>query len=110
MAFNGYLMEMGGQRFNNAWIYKESYKITPSARLDLDPFRNTEGWLMRNVLIHTATKITFQVKPMWNNDHAQMWAFLRDFYIPDITPQMDLIDEVHNRILFLSYEISFIEY
>ena len=136
MAFNGYLMEMGGQKFPHKYIYKESYKVTPSARLDLDPFRNTEGWLMRNVLEHTATKISFQVKPMWNVEHAQMWAFLRshyvtpherklrivyyrpdtddyaggDFYIPDFTPQMDLVDEAHNRILFLSYELSFIEY
>ena len=48
MSFNGYLMEMGGQRFPHKYIYKESYKVTPSARLDLDPFRNTEGWLMRS--------------------------------------------------------------
>jgi len=136
MSFNGSLLRMGADNFPLSYVFKESYKVTPQARLDLDPFRNTEGWLMRNVLNHTATKITFQVKPMWNAEHAQMWAFIRshytipherkliltyycpdmddyasgNFYIPDFTPQMDLVDTVHNKVLFLSYELSFIEY
>ena len=136
MAFNGQLLYLGGSAFPLKYVYKESYKITPQARLDLDPFRNTEGWLMRNVLEHTASKISFQVKPMWNSDHAAMWAFIRskysnaherkvrlhyycpdlddyddgDFYIPDFTPQMDLVDTARQKILFLSYELQFIEY
>lgn len=136
MSFNGSLLTMGNDRFPLTYVYKESYKITPQARLDLDPFRNTEGWLMRNVLDHTASKITFQTKPMWNVDHAAMWAFIRShytdaherkislvyycpdvddyasgtFYIPDFTPPMDLVDVARQKILFLSYELSFIEY
>lgn len=136
MSFNGSLLKLGNDNFPLKYVFKESYKITPQARLDLDPFRNTEGWLMRNVLSHKASKITMSVKPMWNNDHAQMWAFIRShytneqerklvltyycpdmddyasgqFYIPDFTPQMDLVDVSNRKILFLSYELQFIEY
>ena len=136
MSFNGVLLYLNGNAFPLRYVYKESYKITPQARLDLDPFRNTEGWLMRNVLSHTASKISFQTKPMWNNDHAAMWSFIRGsyeneherkvfityycpdtdgyatghFYIPDFTPQMDLVDVARQKILFLSYELQFIEY
>lgn len=136
MAFNGTLISMGGSKFPLKYVFKESYKITPSARLDLDPFRNTEGWLMRNVLEHTASKITFETVPMWNDKHAEMWSFIRshytneherklnlvyyrpdtddyasgDFYIPDFTPPMDLVDEANRRIMYLSYELQFIEY
>lgn len=136
MSFNGSLLSIGGANFPLKYVFKESYKITPNARLDLDPFRNTYGYLMRNVLEHTASKITFQTKPMWNNDHADMWSFIRShysdaherkvqlvyycpdlddydsgtFYIPDFTPPMDLVDVANRKIMFLSYELSFIEY
>ena len=136
MAFNGSLLRLGNDNFPLSYVFKESYKITPQARLDLDPFRNTEGWLMRNVLNHRATKISLTVKPMWNADHANMWSFITShytnaqerkltityycpdtdnyatgqFYIPDFTPQMDLVDVARRKILFLSYELQFIEY
>ena len=136
MAFNGSLIALSGDNFPLTYVFKESYKITPDARLDLDPFRSTEGYLMRNVLAHTASKVTFQVKPMWNEQHAEMWSFIRahytnelerkveltywqpetddyktgEFYIPDFSPQMDLVSYNPPKILILSYELQFIEY
>lgn len=134
MAYNGTLLSLSGDAFPLKYVFKESYEITPQARLDLDPFRSTEGYLMRNTLAHTASKISFQVKPMWNWEHAEMWAFIRshytdsherkvrltyyqpelddyetgDFYIPDFKPKMDLA--APDKILIRSYELQFIEY
>ena len=136
MAFSGYLLKLGGSTFPLEYIYKESYKVTPNRRQDLDPKRDETGKLHRNTLEHTATTISLQTKPMWNNDMASLMSFIRgsysnslekkvsvtyfspdtnsyhsgEFYVPDIEFTIDMVDTKKNKILYLSTTIEFIEY
>lgn len=79
MAFAGYLFSSGGEKFNDRYIYKESYKVSRKY-MDLDSFRNANGVLERNVLDHTSATITFETKPMNNSDMAAMMAFFSKHY------------------------------
>ena len=136
MAFSGYLLSLGGSNLPLKYIYKESYKVTPNRRQDLDPKRDEEGKLHRNTLSHTATTISFQTKPMWNDEMASLMSLIRGsysntlekkvnvtyfspdtnsyhsgtFYIPDIEFTIDMVDTKENRILYLSTTIELIEY
>lgn len=136
MAFNGSLLKFSGDNFPLKYVFKESYKVTPNRRQDLDPCRDGNGYLHRNTLSHTATTIQFQTKPMWNDQFEQMMNFIRghytntqekklqityyspdinsyktgNFYVPDVEYVMDLVDTVKNRILYLSTTLEFIEY
>lgn len=136
MAFNGSLISLGGNNFPLKYVFKESYKVTPNRRQDLDPYRDANGNLHRNVLSHTATTITFQTKPMWNTDFEAMMSFIRNrytnvaekklsityyspdtdsyktgnFYMPDMEFNMNMVDTYNNRILYNSMTLEFIEY
>lgn len=136
MAFNGSLLKSGNDEFPVELIYKESYKVVPNRRQDLDPYRDANGKLHRNTLSHTASTIEFQTKPMWNNDFETVMAWLRshysvdsekkipltyycpdtnsystgNFYVPDIEITMNYVDTTHNKILYESATIEFIEY
>lgn len=136
MAFNGSLLKLSGDNLPLRYIFKESYKVNPNRRQDLDPKRVETGRLKRNVLSHTATTISFQTKPMWNDEMAKFMLFIRsryintsekklsityycpdidsyrtgEFYVPDIEFNMDLVDTAEKRILYLSTTIEFIEY
>lgn len=138
MAFNGSLIKMGGNETNFPlkYIFKESYKVTPNRVQDLDPYRDANGSLHRNALSHTATTISFETKPMWNNDMATMMDFITskfsdstekkihlkyyspdtdsykegNFYMPDVEFNMNLVDTSRNRILYNPMTIEFIQY
>lgn len=136
MAFNGYLLKLGGSTFPLEYIYKESYKVTPNRRQDLDPKRDETGKLHRNTLEHTATTIQLTTKPMWNNDMDALMRFIRDsysnslekkvsvnyfspdtnsyetgnFYVPDVEFNINMVDTTNNKILYASTTIEFIEY
>lgn len=136
MAFNGSLLKFSGDNFPLKYVFKESYKVTPNRRQDLDPYRDGNGLLHRNTLSHTATTIEFQTKPMWNSEFEQMMSFIRNhytntqekklsityyspdindyktgnFYVPDVEINMDLVDTVKNKIMYLSTTLEFIEY
>ena len=134
MAFNGSLMKLGEDNLPLSYMYKESYTITPNRRQDMDSTRNANGELIRNVLGHTASTISFQTKPMWNTELSNLMAFIRshyinaqekklsityyspdlddyktgEFYIPDVEYPMIRVD--NNRILYNSFTLEFIEY
>jgi len=136
MAFNGSLLKFSGDNFPLKYVFKESYKVTPNRRQDLDPYRDGNGLLHRNTLSHTATTIEFQTKPMWNDEFEQLMSFIRNhytntqekklsityyspdinsyktgnFYVPDVEINMDLVDTVKNKIMYLSTTLEFIEY
>lgn len=80
MAYNGYVMKFGDDEFDMGYIYRDSFAVTPNRRQDLDSYRNANGKLIRNVLNHTATTITFQTKPMKRHDFAVMMNFIRNHY------------------------------
>ena len=79
MAFEGYLISSGGERFDERFIFKESYEVGRED-MDLDSFRNANGVLERNVLDHSSTVITFETKPMTNNYFASMMSFFARHY------------------------------
>lgn len=54
-------------------IEYESYHIEPSQALDLDSYRNERGYLIRNVLEHTATKIEFNTRRCTDAQWATVW-------------------------------------
>lgn len=136
MAFNGSLLSLGGSNFPLKYVFKESYKVTPNRRQDLDPYRDANGNLHRNVLSHTATTISFQTKPMWNDEMATLMAFIRNrytdqdekklsityyspdtdsyktgnFYMPDMEFNMDMVDTVKKKVMYKSMTLEFIEY
>ena len=136
MAFNGSLIKLSGDNFPLQYVFKESYKVTPNRRQDLDPYRDANGLLHRNTISHTATTIQFQTKPMWNDEFDAMMSFIRsrytnslekklhityfspdindyktgDFYVPDVEYNMDLVDTTRRKIFYLSTTLEFIEY
>ena len=136
MAVNGSLIKLSGDNFPLQYVFKESYKVTPNRRQDLDPYRDANGLLHRNTISHTATTIQFQTKPMWNDEFDAMMSFIRsrytnslekklhityfspdindyktgDFYVPDVEYNMDLVDTTRRKIFYLSTTLEFIEY
>ena len=136
MAFEGYLLKMGGDVFPLSFVYKESYKITPNRRQDLDSGRNANGVLERNVLDHMPSTISFQAKPMNNTDLDKMMSFIRshyvserekkliieyfcpdingyktgEFYVPDIEYVINMVDVEKKTILYYGFQLEFIEY
>lgn len=136
MAFNGYLLKMGADIFPLSFVYKESYKVAPNRMQDLDSGRNANGVLERNVLDHMPSTISFQTKPMWNEELDEMMSFIRshysvekekkvvleyfcpdingyktgEFYVPDIEYPINMVDLENNRILYNGFSLEFIEY
>lgn len=136
MSYNGYLIKMGADIFPLFFVFANSYSITPNRRQDIDPQRNADGVLERNVLDHMPSTISFQTKPMWNDELAKMMAFIRshysvekekklvleyycpdlddyqtgEFYVPDITYPINMIDNEKNKIFYNGFQLDFIEY
>lgn len=136
MAFQGYLMKIGQTVFPLSFVFKESYNITPNRRQDLDPFRNANGVLNRNVVPHMVTTISIKTKPMWNDEMNKLMTLISnnyinekekkvsltyycpdlddykvgEFYVPDVEFNMNYVDTENNRILYNSTTIEFIEY
>ena len=136
MAFEGYLLKMGAEVFPLSFVYKESYEITPNRRQDLNSTRNANGVLQRNVLAHRPSTISLSTKPMNNVELAKMMELITrnfvvenerkieltyycpdingyktgNFYMPDITFPINLVDIENNTILYNSFTLEFIEY
>jgi len=142
MAFNGSLISFynsttgGWDNFPLSYVFKESYRIYPHRRIDMDSGANANGVLVRNVLEHEASTIEFSTRPMWNDSLGTMMAFIRghytiekekklkikyyapdldgystgDFYIPDIEFPIDRIDTNKNKIFYNRFTLKFIEY
>lgn len=136
MSFNGYLLKMGADVFPLSFVYKESYKVAPNRRQDIDSNRNANGVLQRNVLDHMPSTISFQAKPMYNHDLDKMMRFIREhfvvekerkvlltyycpdiddyktgeFYMPDMEFTINMVDIANNRVLYNGFQLEFIEY
>lgn len=136
MAYKGYLLKMGADEFPLSFVYANSYTITPNRRLDVNPSTNANGVLERSVLSHRPSTISFQTKPMWNTELAQLMGFLNehysneaekrltiehycpdiddyktaDFYVPDISFPINMIDQKNKSILYNEFTLEFIGY
>lgn len=136
MAFSGYLIKIGSANFPLTYVFTNSYSITPNRRQDLDPFRDADGYLQRNVVNHAPSTIEFKTKPMDNRQLASMMEFIRSryinvnekkllieyycpdmdayqsgtFYVPDIQFPINRIDVKTGTIYYNSFSLEFIEY
>lgn len=136
MGYDGYLLKMGNDIFPTKFVFKESYEITPNQMLDVNPTTNANGKLKRTVLEHMPSIISFQTKPMWNNDLKELMSFIRnhylvekekkliityycpdideyktgEFYVPNIVFPVYLIDNKRKRIFYNGFQLKFIEY
>lgn len=139
MAFSGYLIKIGGSggtELPMTYMKAESYKATPSQRMEVKAARDATGVLHRNTVEHTATKIEFETPPMTNRDVATLMGLFRsnwsnenerrldieyyneeeddyitaDVYIPDIQYPIYRIDLATNTVYYNPIRIAFIEY
>ena len=137
MAYNGYLIKLGGASgtvLPMKFIKVEGYDITPNQRMESEAKRAVTGVLHRTTVAHTATKIEFNTPNMTNLQLDAMMSLFRSywtstaerklnlqyydmetnnyktgtFYMPDIKFQIHRIDG--NMIYYTETRIAFIEY
>ena len=138
MAFNGYLIKVGGSagtQLPMKYIKLEGYTATPNQRMESEAKRAVTGVLHRTTVAHTATKVEFDTPVMTNSDVNDMMTLFRNawssvserkltlqyydmetdsykegtFYMPDVKFQIHHI-EGNNVIVYKETRIAFIEY
>ena len=132
MAHNGqWLVKVGTYEFPLYYIKAGSYKSAPLQRQDNDSYVDANGYLHRNPMEHTRSKIEFettyltvsQFREIWDNITANYTSWIErkvhltyydeeydryiegDFYLPGTVEfkmiNKDIYDE--NRIAFIEY-------
>lgn len=138
MAYNGYLIKVGGSLgtpLPMKYVKLDGYNITPNQRMETEAKRSVDGLLHRNTVAHTASKIEFTTPYITNKDVNNMMTLFRnawtstierklsleyydmetdtyktgDFYMPDVKFEIDHIKE-NNIIIYKETRIAFIEY
>ncbi|WP_312448534.1 DUF6711 family protein [Lacrimispora sp.] len=127
MSYQGYLLKVDGVIFPNSLIAFGSFSITPNQRQDQDSYRDSTGYLHRNILPHKVTKIEFNTKLLHESDKAELENILRGrdeynleywnsgyqtgtFYSPDLKFDVYDIDKVSKDIRYKPVRIAMIEY
>ena len=80
MGYNGYLIKVGTYTIPMECIALESYKITPNLRQDLDPFRDNNGVLTRNVVTNMPSKIEIKTPYLYARAMRALMAGIRSQY------------------------------
>lgn len=80
MAFAGYLIKVGTYEIPMKYIGLENYKVTPNMRQDLDPFRDNNGVLTRNVVVNMPSKIEFSTPYLFRRDMQTLMTNIRSQY------------------------------
>jgi hypothetical protein len=133
MAFAGYLIKIGDYTVPLDLIKYSTYQAYINT-LDLDPFRDGDGYLHRNTLPHTPSKAEWDTPPITNAELAVlMHGFSQnytiqnektarctvyiptlddyvvdDMYLADIKPTIYSIDEDTNTILYNPIRIAWV--
>jgi hypothetical protein len=132
VEFKGWLLKINGTIFPNELIALESYKCTPDQIMDLDPYRDGNGFLHRNALPHTATSIEFSTTHLYLKDVDRLNAFVPHgnrvkcemeywnpntslyqsgtFYISDIPYEIVNVNKKKNNIFYKPIKITITEY
>lgn len=136
MAFSGYLIKIGNTVLPMKYMKAESYKSTPSQRLETEAKRAITGLLHRTTVEHRPTKIEFETPIITNLDLQAMWNIIQanytienerkitiqyyneetdsylsaECYIPDVEYQINRIDLATNLIYYNPIRFAFIEY
>lgn len=127
VPYMGYLLKVDGVIFPNDLILFGSFSITPNQRQDLDSYRDSIGYLHRNILPHKPSKIEFTTKILHDADRAALENILKNrdeysleywdkeyksgkFYTPDIKYEIYDIDKASGAIRYKPVRIAMIEY
>lgn len=139
MAYNGYLIKLGGSAGTELplkYISLGSYKSTPNQRMESKATRSVTGLLHRTTVEHKATKIEFETPYIDNRDlqtlnnmiqnaftnnlerkltinyYDQETDSYRDAvcYMPDVNYTIARIDSNTNTVYYDSVRYAFIEY
>lgn len=132
MAYNGYLLKVGGKQIPNKFIQLATYSITPNQRMESSAERDTTGMLHRETCEHTATKIEFNTPYIRGVEVAELNTLLgiagdhqrnvtvdyfdpetqsyksADCYMPDV--QYSIYSEINSDLLYSPIRYAFIEY
>lgn len=132
MAYNGYLLKVGGKQIPNKFIQLSTYSITPNQRMESSAERDITGMLHRETCEHTATKIEFNTPYIRGVEVAELNDLLgiagdhqrnvtveyfdpetqsyknADCYMPDV--QYSIYSEINNDLLYSPIRYAFIEY
>lgn len=90
MAFQGYYIKVGNYTIPLTFMKLESYKSAPNQRQDLDSYRDANGYLHRNVLSHTATKLEFETPYLTFKDMRSLIQNIRANYTDDLARTVEL--------------------
>lgn len=139
MAFNGYLIKLGGGGgtiLPMNFISPQSYKSTPNQRMEAEAARSITGVLHRTTVEHTATKIEFKTTVLTNRELHTLNNLLDDHfidrlerkivinyydqetdsyrnatcYMPDVDYTINRIDTETNTVYYDPIRYAFIEY
>lgn len=127
MPYQGYLLKVDGVIFPNSLIAFGTFSIMPNQRQDLNSYRDSTGYLHRNVLPHKITKIEFTTKVLHSDDKIMLQGILKNreeyqleywndeyqtgtFYSPDIKYEIYDIDKISGDIRYKPVRIAMIEY
>lgn len=131
MAFQGYYIRVGEYTIPLTCMRLESYKSAPNQRQDLDAYRDADGYMHRNVLAHTATKIEFETPYLWRNEMRSLIQGIRGNFTNELERRCTLTyydDEtdsyktgtfympgtveynVYNKAIYAPSRFAFIEY
>ena len=132
MAYNGYLLKVGGTQLPNKFIQLSTYAITPNQRMESSAERDTTGGLHRTTCEHTASKIEFQTPYLKGSEIAELNQLLAiadnlqrnvsieyfdpetqsyknaECYISDV--QYTIYSQIENDLLYMPTRYAFIEY
>ena len=90
MAFQGYYIKVGNYTIPLTFMKLESYKSAPNQRQDLDSYRDANGYLHRNVLSHTATKLEFETPYLTFKDMRSLIQNIRANYTDELARTVEL--------------------
>ena len=89
--FNGsWLIKVGNYIIPLSVIQYDTYSSSPAQRQDLDAYRDADGYMHRNTLPHTATKIEFETVPMSLKDFQALMGHIRDNYVDGLERKVHL--------------------
>lgn len=90
MAYNGYLLKAGSTEIPLNFIRYDTYNIQPRQRQDLDPYRDINGVLHRNVVSNMPSVITFNTPTMYSDDLQTFLGIIRNNYTSAKERKLDL--------------------
>lgn len=90
MALQGYLIKVGNYTIPLTFMKVETYKSAPNQRQDLDSYRDANGYLHRNVLSHTATKLEFETPYLIVRDMRSLIQNIRANYTDELARTVEL--------------------